>query len=688
MSAPALAVAASSFAPTHSSADEYAAFVQRLPGGEDWRRKLLRFQTRFAASYPDLGAWFDTPLRERVGWQNQTTQSRRRAPEDGFDATAGWVNHNARPYLIYLALTGRLRLDWPWLLGVGVLKPWVIAETLGLPLVARCDEILALSRGLGLPHADCRQRVHWTIARLVLHRGDADIDTLTAEDIDALRALLRRVAELPQIEQALIPQQLKTASKVWGTYAFQSGVALFHAGVIDRMPPRAETKPPQPLSTRPHVAAVMDRYVTERRLIDRPGTVMQINAAMRRLSIWIDQSRPDLASLAELDRSDLIEFLTWLTDQRKALKPAEPISTNYRRMIIWNVMAMFRYAYNNEWDDVPARPPLITADVPRSVERVPRYIPDHELGPVMEAIRALDCAYQRCALLVARWSGARRGEIRRLHLDCLDTYTDGTARLRLAAGKSRKERTVPLHDEAAEAIRTLLAIRAGHRDRGIYDRDLGHPVRYLFLRKGRLASTTYLFEAPLAQTCARLGLVGNDGKPLITAHRFRHTLGTELAEKGARIQTIMKVLGHASAGMSMTYSHISDPTVLADYAAILAPGAVLAGPIADRIRNNELDQAALDWLQTNFYKTELELGRCLRLPQEGPCECDLYLSCSKFVTTPDYAPRLRERLIVERALAEDAHQRGWTREVERHQRIAERITCLLNELGETGDQVQ
>ena len=46
-------------------------------------------------------------------------------------------------------------------------------------------------------------------------------------------------------------------------------------------------------------------------------------------------------------------------------------------------------------------------------------------------------------------------------------------------------------------------------------------------------------------------------------------------------------------------------------------------------------------------KTELELGHCLRLPAEGPCECDLYLTCAKFVTTPQYAPRLRERLCLE-----------------------------------------
>ena len=48
----------------------------------------------------------------------------------------------------------------------------------------------------------------------------------------------------------------------------------------------------------------------------------------------------------------------------------------------------------------------------------------------------------------------------------------------------------------------------------------------------------------------------------------------------------------------------------------------------------------MDWIKTNFFKTELELGHCLRLPQEGPCECDLYLTCAKFVTTTEYAPRL------------------------------------------------
>lgn len=72
-------------------------------------------------------------------------------------------------------------------------------------------------------------------------------------------------------------------------------------------------------------------------------------------------------------------------------------------------------------------------------------------------------------------------------------------------------------------------------------------------------------------------------------------------------------------------------------------------------------------------------------PQEGPCECDLCLTCAKFVTTPQYAPRLRERLCLERQLADDAEERGWDREVDRHQRIADRICGLLSELGEPCD---
>ncbi|MEV4178935.1 hypothetical protein [Nonomuraea sp. NPDC049709] len=58
----------------------------------------------------------------------------------------------------------------------------------------------------------------------------------------------------------------------------------------------------------------------------------------------------------------------------------------------------------------------------------------------------------------------------------------------------------------------------------------------------------------------------------------------------------------------------------------------------------------------------------------------LYLTCAKFVTTPDYAPRLRARLEVEQQLIQDADERGWAREVERHTAVARRLEALLADL--------
>ncbi len=268
----------------------------------------------------------------------------------------------------------------------------------------------------------------------------------------------------------------------------------------------------------------------------------------------------------------------------------------------------------------------------------------------------------------ARWSGARRGEIRRLSLECLDSYPDGTPRLRIPAGKTYVERTVPLGEEAAEAIRTLQGERRRVTgERGFRDELSGESTHYLFVRRGTMISDRYLFETPLASVCHETGLVDPDGSPKVTMHRFRHTVGTQLAEGGAKLHTIMNVLGHASASMSMVYARISDREVLRDYRSVLTPGAPLAGPAANVIRSGELSASSLDWLNSNFLTTELELGHCLLLPQEGPCECDLYLTCAKFVTTRAYAPRLRARRL---------------REVERHTCTAARIEQLLAELGE------
>ena len=436
----------------------------------------------------------------------------------------------------------------------------------------------------------------------------------------------------------------------------------------------------------PLIRAVIERYLNIRleAQFDRPQTVRLAREGLRRLVNWLGREHPEINSLAQLDRALIEDYLRWLPT-RLSQTTGQPLTITTRKHEINAIGAFCRDTGIWDWSEVPGRPLLTTRDAPRNPLTVPRYLPQHELAALMAAIDGLSDPLQKTALLLLRWSGARRDEIRRLTCDCLDTYSTGHPRLRIPVGKGHAERMIPLHPDAAaplqEAINQARAARAASR----HDATTGRLENYVFIRKGRLLTSATLFDDAFEKACTAAGLVDTNGTRTVSAHRLRHTLGTQLAEGVARIQTIMTILGHKSAAMSMIYSRISDPEVRRQYELALTSGQRMAGPAAKALFAGELDGSALHWLQTNFLKTELELGHCLRLPAEGPCECELMLSCSKFLTISEYAPRLRERLGREEQLITDAEARGWPREVERHQATQRRIKMLLSDLDEKRD---
>ncbi len=431
------------------------------------------------------------------------------------------------------------------------------------------------------------------------------------------------------------------------------------------------------------MVAAAERYVSSRRPTISASYAAQMTVNLRAFVNWISEARPEVRSFAAVDRDVVLEYAAALGEYVSP-QTGRVLSAATREGRLSALSVFFRDTADWGWEEVPGRPLVSPRDFPKRPRSVPRYIPKDELGPLMGVVGSIECPFQRTALLVARWSGARSDEIRRLDVDCLDSYPDGTPRLRIPAGKTKKERVIPLNEEAAEAIRGLQ--KTSRPGRGLPDRITGKLTRYLFTDRGKLLSAGYLFSDPFKRARREAGLPPTLVGPASAAHRFRHTVGTELAEKGARLHTTMALLGHDSPGMSMVYARISDETVKRDYEAVLGPGAALAGPSAEALRSGELSEDAVDWLKTNFFKTELELGHCLRLPQEGPCECNLYLTCAKFVTTKEYAPRLRVRRSREFELIEDAASNGWEREVERHRRTVSRIEHLLTELGEPFEQ--
>jgi integrase len=677
----------------HAPRNEYFDWVRDVFAGTPSSIKSRRyFYNRFVRHWPNLEDWFAAPLLVRLDLhdRDQWQTGKRMGP-----------SHEAGTYLTYLSLVHGLPMEADWLLSRNfdsMFHPRVAAG-LGLDLALLDCWVERMTR-LGYKPAYARSAVTWSLARLTLRRGDPDFTTITADDIRALGEELRSYCARPEagfirathVSNArrhddmdkLATQFAKScASRL---YTFH--VLLFNLEQVVEKPifglRRQEKWKDQlvPLGTPPAIGATIERWLNLRlQSTDRAASMRHARDAFRYLVRWLTTKHPEITNLDQVNRGHIEDYLVHLHEHINP-RNNKPLSPRTRYTYLSPLAQFFRDTAQWGWSNVPGRPLLGPSDFPKLPARLPRFIPRDELDRLMEVIEALDDPFQRTALLLLRWSGARRGEIARLTLDCLDAYPDGYPRLRIPVGKTYAERMIPLHPQAADALRELIEHRRSAPAAAHHDRWAGRHVHWVFIHRGKPIGRRYLFEDALETACTRAGLVDADGKPTITAHRFRHTVGTQLAEGGARIQTIMAILGHRSAGMAVTYSHISDPVLKEQYERVIANGDRVAGPAAEALLNNEIGQDTLDWLKSNYFKTELELGHCLRLPAEGPCECDLYLRCSKFFTTSEYAPRLRERLGREQQLIQDATERNWPREIERHEAISRRIRELLADLGE------
>ncbi len=661
----------------HASAEEYAAFVQACidhhPYGDPTRMRawLVRCRTKFVQDYPTLAEWLAAPLTERVG----------RLYQEDYNHPSCPVSYRARHYLTYLALRGYAMFDWEWLIATHhlVLEPFL--PVLGYPTTL--SSLVETAVNLGYEWKDARMTLQWAVSRVLLHLGSPHLHDIRATHLAEFEQVIAHFGDRPDVAcffgsreryQQGIREEYLTDLRLLQT-------VLYHQGQVHTEPYRVTHLATARVPLKPQMEAVVTRYLAMRQLTDQPATVKRAKRELLKFIDWLATAYPLVESWTEVTRDQVIEYANALHSMINTR--GKPYAAQTKHGLLCRLSVFFQDTISWEWEDVPNRPPLLHGDLPKLPKPIPRYIPQEELAQLMPAIRALDCPYQQAALLIARWCGARREEIQRQGVDCLDSYPDGTPRLRIPAGKTKRERIVPLNEEAADAIRHLQNERKG--ERGLLDRQTGMETRYLFMRHGRLISTSYLFERALQKVCRASGLITANNKALITAHRFRHTVGTVLAQRGARLRTIQKILGHESVEMALVYIGLTDEDVRQDYQNVLGPEALIAGPGAERIHTGEFAEAELRWLQENYFKTELELGRCLRLPQEGPCECELYLTCAKFVTTPAYAPRLRRRLKIEQELVEDARQHGWQREAERHHCTVKRIEQLLADLGEPLD---
>jgi hypothetical protein len=150
-----------------------------------------------------------------------------------------------------------------------------------------------------------------------------------------------------------------------------------------------------------------------------------------------------------------------------------------------------------------------------------------------------------------------------------------------------------------------------------------------------------------------------------------------MVNAGVSLQSLMALLGHVSAEMSLRYGRLFDQTVRAEYERALDLAKARIGPLPER-RTRIPVTGDGDWRQAPALKARLAGGYCLRAPAQGACPyANICEHCPNFRTDAASAAILSAQRVDAHALAADAEERGWIQEAERHRRLIARLDTLI-----------
>lgn len=119
----------------------------------------------------------------------------------------------------------------------------------------------------------------------------------------------------------------------------------------------------------------------------------------------------------------------------------------------------------------------------------------------------------------------------------------------------------------------------------------------------------------------------------VTRHRLRNIYATALVNGGS-LQTLMFILGHDSAQMSLRYGHLFDITVRTEHerALALAKSRIGAMPTTE----SHSPPSSTTWLSGPTIKTALAGSYCLHVPAQGACTyANICERCPSFHATAE-----------------------------------------------------
>jgi integrase/recombinase XerD len=188
-----------------------------------------------------------------------------------------------------------------------------------------------------------------------------------------------------------------------------------------------------------------------------------------------------------------------------------------------------------------------TLPKPLSVQQVDELLEQPAKKSTPEALR------DRAMLEVLYATGLRVTELVSLDLDSISL--DPRSPSARCLGKGAKERSVPIHEQAMQA---LIGYLNDGRPRLVKHKK----ERALFVNRRGERLTRQGFWLILKQYAQAAGIDGS-----VTPHSLRHSFATHMLRGGAPLRSVQELLGHANISTTQVYTQITDEHVRRVYEA-------------------------------------------------------------------------------------------------------------------------
>jgi site-specific recombinase XerD len=258
-----------------------------------------------------------------------------------------------------------------------------------------------------------------------------------------------------------------------------------------------------------------------------PKTLRAYGDDLHQFLTWVEKNRVDFDVPTRFSRGDIEGFMQYLAAQRL---------TGVTR--VRKLAAIRKFFAFLEENNILAANPAHTVKGARREEKEPNILYKEQYKALL--YEASDNIRDYAIIQTFLQTGIRLSELANLGVDDVDIEH---RILTVRQGKGKKDRQIPLVDDAVKALRNYLRYRTTQL---IVDDEI------FFLAKNGTSLNVSTVKYTVAKYVKRAGIRKKAG-----VHTLRHTFGAHKADKNMSLATLQELMGHKKKETTLKYIHLA-----------------------------------------------------------------------------------------------------------------------------------